>query len=395
MKVALIADIAPYGMKGLRNYVVSKSLFLQKRNNEDFHVDFFIVNIVLSPFLSRILKIDRKRRLCYGANTIELDGGLFHLVFIHRNLFHVLYERITGKMAAYRSQTNKIAAKFKDYDVITSHSLTAHLLAQRIKNLYGIPFETTFHGSDVTTFPYEKPFNKNFIAQVIRDSSMNFFVSKELMRQSDSITPEGKKDYIYTGVSPAFCEYPAEKKRMLRVNYSVEGKKVVAFSGNLFAIKNPMSLPPIFSKVYKEIGEKVVFWIIGDGELHAPLEQELIKTGVNYRMFGNIKPCDMPDMMNCCDVVILPSVKEGFGLSVLEARICGAVGVGSRNGGIPEAVGEENAFELDENFTENISNRIIEILNNNERPRPLSPEFSWDSAVNKEIAVFKQMVKKN
>ena len=68
------------------------------------------------------------------------------------------------------------------------------------------------------------------------------------------------------------------------------------------------------------------------------------------------------------------------------------MGVGSRVGGIPEAVGEENVFDLDEHFTENISKRIIEILNDNERPKPLSEEFTWDSAVEKEINVFKKVL---
>lgn len=392
MKVALLADIAPYGMKGLKNYVVSKSVFLQKRTDENFHVDFYIVNTVLSPLLCKILKIDRKRSLCYGAKEIELDGVTFKLIFIHRNLFHVLYERVTKRIVSYSWQLRKISKRLRGYDIITCHSITAHRLALMTNELYGIPYVTTFHGSDTTVYPFEKASSKEFIAKVIKSASMNFYVSKGLMKFSDKITSEGVKDHIYTGVAQAFYEYPDEKKSELRKNHHVVGKKVVAFSGNLFQIKNPMSLPPIFDIVHRSVGDKCVFWIIGDGPLRDTLKKELDAIKVEYTMFGNIKPENMPEMMNCCDVVILPSINEGFGLSVLEARICGAVGVGSRVGGIPEAVGEENVFDLDEDFTENISKRIIEILNNNERPKPLSDEFTWDSAVDKEINVFKKVL---
>ena len=390
MKVALLADIAPYGMKGLRNYVVSKSIFLQQRSAPDFQVDYYIINTVLSPLPCKILKVDRKRSICYGAEEIVIEGVTFKLIFLQRNLLHVLYERLTRRLPLYSFQTKRIARRFKGYDIITCHSISAHRLALRINEMYMTPYVTTFHGSDITVFPFKNDSYKEFIRIVTKRAAMNFYVSKGLWKQSNEIIPEGKKDYIYTGVAPAFFEYSVEKKKELREKYGIVEKKVVAFSGNLFQIKNPMALPPIFDIVHKSEGDKCVFWIIGDGDLRGPLQTELDKSKVNYRMFGNVRPENMPELMNCCDVVVLPSINEGFGLSVLEARVCGAVGVGSHVGGIPEAVGEENAFPLDDCFTKNVSNRIIEILNNDEHPKPLSDEFTWESAIKKEIAAYKE-----
>lgn len=392
MRVALIADIAPYGMKGLKNYVVSKSVTLQNRIDEGFQVDFYIINTILSPLLSKILKVDRKRSICYGAEEINIDGVVFRLIFVQRCLSHVLYERMTKRLSDYSVQIKRIARRFDGYDIITCHSITAHRLALMINEMYGTPYVTTFHGSDTTVYPFVNDAHKSFISKVISSAAMNFYVSRGLLKKSDEITTEGKKDYIYTGVASAFFEYSKEKKYELRVKYGLVGKKVVAFSGNLFSIKNPMALPPIFERVHKAEGDKCVFWIIGDGEFRGALQTELDKIQVVYKMFGNVRPENMPELMNCCDVVILPSINEGFGLSVLEARICGAVGVGSRVGGIPEAVGEENAFPLDDSFTEAISNRIIEILSNNERPKPLSNEFTWESAINKEMAVYRRVL---
>ena len=48
-----------------------------------------------------------------------------------------------------------------------------------------------------------------------------------------------------------------------------------------------------------------------------------------------------------------------------------------RNGGIPEAMGEENTFCHGESFVENISDRIVFMLNNRVE-QPLRPCFSWE-----------------
>lgn len=81
-------------------------------------------------------------------------------------------------------------------------------------------------------------------------------------------------------------------------------------------------------------------------------------------MWGNVPSHDMPSMLNCVDVLILPSRNEGLPLIAIEAIACGANAVGARVDGIPEAIGLENSFPHGTDFVENISNRVTYMLNN-------------------------------
>ena len=62
--------------------------------------------------------------------------------------------------------------------------------------------------------------------------------------------------------------------------------------------------------------------------------------------FGNQSSPVMPDIMNCIDVLVLPSLNECLPLVCAEALSCGAAVVGSDVGGIAEVIGSVNVVPL-------------------------------------------------
>lgn len=167
---------------------------------------------------------------------------------------------------------------------------------------------------------------------------------------------------------------------------------MIGYIGNFVPVKNTFALPDIFEKLnnyYSDIG----FVIIGDGFLGDELKKKFeIKNISNVFFKGKLEPESIPEIMSSLDVLVLPSISEGMPRVTLEALACGVNVVGSNVGGIPEAIGKENCFDLNNNFIDNISNRIIEIVENNEKPKPLSPEFSWDYAIKKEVNTYKRVL---
>src|SRR5262249_13780842 len=79
-------------------------------------------------------------------------------------------------------------------------------------------------------------------------------------------------------------------------------------------------------------------WIAGDGPERAALEaqaQRLALAG-QVRFLGERQ--DVGDLLAACDVLVLPSRREGLGVAALEAMAAARPGVGAAVGGLAEAV---------------------------------------------------------
>jgi glycosyltransferase involved in cell wall biosynthesis len=87
-----------------------------------------------------------------------------------------------------------------------------------------------------------------------------------------------------------------------------------------------------------ERSARPMLWIAGDGPERADLEARTrsLDLGEAVRLLGRRE--DAPDLLNACDVFVLPSRREGLGVAALEAMAVGKPVVASRVGGLGQAV---------------------------------------------------------
>lgn len=79
----------------------------------------------------------------------------------------------------------------------------------------------------------------------------------------------------------------------------------------------------------------------------------------NCKMIGKVAHADMPALYSQVDALLMPTLREGFGLAVAEAMACGLPVVGSRNSAIPELVVEgEGGFLADVEAPETFSEAL-------------------------------------
>lgn len=80
------------------------------------------------------------------------------------------------------------------------------------------------------------------------------------------------------------------------------------------------------------------FVILGEGELRESLERQIKELGLERHVILGGFRTDVIGLIKSFDIFVMSSVTEGLGTSILDAMTCGKAVVGTRTGGIPEAV---------------------------------------------------------
>lgn len=125
---------------------------------------------------------------------------------------------------------------------------------------------------------------------------------------------------IYNGIdTDAFTPAPAT------VHHNKEVR--VFFSGNLTLRKGAQWLPAIAARLSKNIR---IFYTSG---LRTQCSLPVLE---NLHSIGPVAFEHMPDRYRDMDILLMPTVREGFGLSVAEAMACGLPVVASDCSSIPE-----------------------------------------------------------
>ncbi|HZQ07539.1 MAG TPA: glycosyltransferase [Anaerolineae bacterium] len=80
--------------------------------------------------------------------------------------------------------------------------------------------------------------------------------------------------------------------------------------------------------------------IVGEGDQRGVLEEKIRKAGLEaYVEFLGMRPqIELPQLYADCDAFVLSSVREGMGLVIAEALLCGAPVIATNSGGIPDMV---------------------------------------------------------
>jgi glycosyltransferase involved in cell wall biosynthesis len=105
------------------------------------------------------------------------------------------------------------------------------------------------------------------------------------------------------------------------------------------------------------------FLIVGDGELRPSLERQAKDLGLERHVTLAGFRDDALGLMKSFDIVVMSSITEGLGSSVLEAMACGKPVVATLAGGLPEAVvHEETGLLVPPRDSEALAAAILRLL---------------------------------
>ncbi len=169
-----------------------------------------------------------------------------------------------------------------------------------------------------------------------------------------------KNDIVYSGVP--FVNYEKRQRNKDRID--------IVYAGKLIQQKNIDITIRALSLIKHRY--KFFFHVLGEGKLRKRLEL-LAKKELQpdtYRFYGRLSRNETMQFFLNMDVFIMASLNETFGLTYLEAMMCGCVPVGSRNEGIDGVIIDgENGFLVEPGNIDQLAEVIETIINMKERDR--------------------------
>jgi len=376
---------------GVFNAVISRVKYLQQV--ADYKIDVYMLQ-VYDGWLMR--RVRHTRAVSHRPDEITADGVKVHVTWFRRRWSDAILHRLFHKPPrALLRRLHRLGWEMRGHDLVSAHDrIMGHAAVFAGKKLH-IPCFITWHGASIYTDPPRDPMIKELTIKLLKNATCNFFVSQGLLDKAHAeLTDNFPAQVLLNGASDQFKRYSDEQRNRLREKYNVnDGRKVVAFVGRFEPVKNVTMLPDIYAEIEKKYGSPLTFWAIGDGIQLDETRRLMAARGVNCHFTGKVPPEEIPDLLNCVDLLVLPSSLEGLPLVVIEALSCGAHVVATNVIGTAEAVGRENAIDLGDHFVERFTTRAVQLLSGDIQQK-LPPEVSWSATAAKENRIYHQYLDK-
>lgn len=384
-RIAIVFEDKLHLQLGVFNAALNRARYLMR--HDEFEVDVYMLQVYDGWFV-RWLR--RSERIDNRPEQVVVEGVPIHLIWFKRDIRDSFRHRVLhGEPRHFIDFLKLTARRLEGYDLVTAHDRMGGEIAEEAGRLFGIPWFVTWHGGNSVTVMLDDPVLRRIATRLLEGATCNFFVSRGLVDIMREFTPNFRADVLLNGANDTFVRLPDAERQALRARYGVDdGSPVVAFVGRFEPVKNPLMLPEIFSAIQRKWGGKVHFWAIGSGELLDQTRQLMAQhSELECTFMGQVARAEMPRVMNCMDLLVLPSSLEGLPLVTIEAMSCGAHVVASDVAGTAEAVGRDNAFALDDDFVERLTDRGVAMLRG-EVSQSLPPEVSWEATARKEAAIY-------
>ncbi|GAB3021272.1 glycosyltransferase family 1 protein [Niabella terrae] len=212
--------------------------------------------------------------------------------------------------------------------------------------------------------------------------------------------PEEKVKVVYNAVNPRFNNSYAEQDlTAFRSKYQLPDAFVL-FLGNTAPKKNTQNVISAYLEYLTATTDPIPLVILDyDKSLLAARLQETGQSALmkHFLFPGFITAAEMPLMYNAASLFLYPSLRESFGLPILEAMGCGTPVVTSNTSSMPE-VGGNAAVYTDPYKVQDIAEKMSDLLKDPVRAQQLSEaglqraaEFSWKAAATQLLELYKIM----
>lgn len=307
-----------------------------------------------------------KYKFDFLVATNEKNGFYNEIIDLGGKIF-TLPSRREGFVNYHRNLNSFFKSYSHEYDVIHVHNMSLTTLAPLYyAKKYGIK-KRIFHihasncqGIHNKILHYLNKFRLSNLANYCLSCS------RPASKWGFSYTPSFEKSIVIpNGIDLDKFAFNSENRLKVRTELNLTDKFVLIHVGSFNKIKNHNFLLNIFNILYKK-NRNLKLICIGDGQLLEKTKEKSNLLGLNDGILFLGKREDIPELLSAADIMIMPSLHEGLGISLIEAQASGMPVIASK--GVPkEAITNKDSKQLSlksgPKFWADVINKYI----NNER----------------------------
>lgn len=143
--------------------------------------------------------------------------------------------------------------------------------------------------------------------------------------------PNRPFEIIKNGRNPEMYAFDSRKRIEMREQLNLApGTQAIGHVGNFSAVKNHAFLIDVVDRLVRG-GFDVRLFCMGDGKLRREIEKQAEQRGLKRYILFTGSICNVPDMLQAMDIMLLPSLYEGLPLVALEWQLAGLPCIISEN----------------------------------------------------------------
>lgn len=246
----------------------------------------------------------------------------------------------------------------KDYQpsVVHSHMFHANIIMRLVGLLFpkGYQLISTAHskneGGSLRMFIYRLTDRFADVCTNVSKEALDEFIQKKAFSPAHA-------EVVYNGIDVEKFNYSSDSRNALRHQLYIQDDEIAILTvGRLTAAKDY----PNLLNAFKTLPENYRLIIIGEGELRSDIEKRIQELGLSSRitLLGSINAVNT--YYPACDLFVLASEWEGFGLVVAEAMACKRIAVCTDAGGVKEVIGNADFVVPVSNSTA-LADKIVEV----------------------------------
>jgi len=328
----------------------------------------------------------------------EVDHQILSSASYGASAIGIAYRLVNHPVRVWRSRRQ--GAILHVDSQLLSYVLTPWIAPPRVLTVYDlVPFQRDF---DDPSYVSRKSFWNSFFFKRLahglweadRIIAVSDYTRGELVRVGIDAS---RISIIPMGVdTQRFHPSTAEECARIRAKYGIPpSRPIVLYVGTEHPRKNLDALLRAFAQVTSSA--VLVKVSVPRHPQHEILERLARSLGVasRVRSLEGVVGEDLPGLYGAADVLVLPSLTEGFGLPPLEAMACGTPVAVSNAGSLPDVVGNAGLL-FDPRDVASVADAIQEVLSDSAlrdelrvRGQSRARQFPWEATVQGVLHVYK------